>query len=468
MAHRLDPYGKSYEKSLTALIRLFIKKMDGQEQTTVRPFAFTIEPAAVSSFVSVDNGTNGRNGSPIADIPNDQTSLRFFDGRGVAQNEPKGGRMMSEEPITLTKRLVEFDTVNPPGKERECAHFLGEMLAASGCEVHYCEFAPARTCLIARFGDSSKPAICFSGHFDTVPLGERKWTYPPFEGRIVGDKLYGRGSSDMKGGVAAMVTAVLTAIGTTPDGLNVLLVVTAGEETGCAGSRFLAQTPQALGKIGALVVGEPTSNYPVLGHKGVLWIRAEVGGSSVHGSTPEKGDNAIYKLLEPIDRLRKLTFDLPPHAIFGSPTLNIGKVWGGQNINSVPDKAGFGIDIRTVIGQRNRAVFDNIRSIVGGDFQLKEIENMEPVFTDPDDPWIGRVFRVVSPYLGFRPEPRIISYGTDAAHLKTAGNNPPAIILGPGEPQMAHCTDEFCSVEKIETCVSIYSDLISEWTAYSG
>ena len=110
--------------------------------------------------------------------------------------------------IALTRSLLRFDTVNPPGRERDCAHLVGTMLQEWGFEVAYHEYEDTRTSVIARAGGvDSKPPLCLTGHLDVVPLGSRKWTKDPFSGEADGDRLYGRGSSDMKAGVAAILLA---------------------------------------------------------------------------------------------------------------------------------------------------------------------------------------------------------------------------------------------------------------------
>ena len=110
--------------------------------------------------------------------------------------------------VDLTRDLLRFDTVNPPGQERDCAHMAGSLLKDWGFSVEYSEYEPGRTSVIARAGGSDgKAPLCLTGHLDVVPLGTRKWSKDPFAGEADGDKLYGRGSSDMKAGVAAMLIA---------------------------------------------------------------------------------------------------------------------------------------------------------------------------------------------------------------------------------------------------------------------
>lgn len=143
--------------------------------------------------------------------------------------------------LSLTRRLLSFNTINPPGQERQCAHYLGRLLEDGGFKVAYHEFDEGRTSLVARLtGKPDRSAICFCAHMDTVPLGTMSWRRDPFRGEVDGDRIYGRGSSDMKAGIAAMVIAALRLRKFAKDTAGITLVFTAGEETGSLGASYLA------------------------------------------------------------------------------------------------------------------------------------------------------------------------------------------------------------------------------------
>ncbi len=360
--------------------------------------------------------------------------------------------------IELTRTLVRFETVNPPGREDACARFLGQILEAGGFHIAYHSFAPGRTNLIARspVPDGERGAIVLSGHLDTVPFGATTWRHDPTAADMAGGKIYGRGASDMKAGLAAMVLAALA------DGhdVPVTLVLTAGEETGCEGVRSLVQEGRLQGRVRALVVGEPTANQPLIGHKGALWLELEARGRSAHGSQPERGDNAICKAVEAINRLKDYRFDGICHPLLGQPTMNIGTIQGGANINSVPDRAVVGLDIRTVPGLGHAALVEALQSRCGDLVRFRILADMEGFASDQQDPWIQEVFRLVSPYLEEAPLPRGASYFTDAATLANAFGHPPTIILGPGEPSQAHQTDEYVTVQRIEDALSLYRSIL--------
>ncbi|WP_211274821.1 M20 family metallopeptidase [Thalassospira alkalitolerans] len=366
--------------------------------------------------------------------------------------------------VELTRQLVRFETVNPVNPEQGCVEYVGRLLAKNGFDISYHDFAPGRTNLIARIGGSDdRPPLCFTGHLDTVPLGQKEWSMPPFAAEISDGKIYGRGTSDMKSGVAAFVCAVIDIAAELADGPGVVLVITAGEETGCEGAAYLAGLDGVLGKAGAIIVAEPTSNYPYVGHKGALWIKALTEGVTAHGSMPELGVNAIYKASRAITKLEDFDFNIARHPVMGPPTLNVGTVDGGINVNSVPNRAEIGIDIRTIPGQDNDAILEHLSSYLGDDVTLAPVVNLEGVWTSPDDPWMQSVFTLMETILEQPIENKTAAYFTDASILTRAFDFVPTVVLGPGEAAMAHQTDEFCHVSRIEQAVDIYRQLAAQW-----
>lgn len=371
---------------------------------------------------------------------------------------------MSLSPVALTQTLVRFDTINPPGRERACADHLAALLEAAGFRVETHPLGEERASLTARAGgDPDRPALCFTGHIDTVPLGARPWARDPFGGEIAEGRLYGRGASDMKSGVAAFCLAAAALADRLPGTPGLELVITAGEETGCAGAGALARKAGALGRAGAIVVAEPSGNRPWVGHKGALWLNGATSGTTAHGSTPELGDNAVYKAARAIARLEDFDFNVARHPILGAPTLNVGTVQGGANVNSVPDRAEFGIDIRTIPGQDHDRLREQIGSYLGEQVALETALDLRGVWTEPDDAWAREVFAVVAEITGEPPAVEAASYFTDASELTPAYGNPPTLVLGPGEAAMAHQTDEYCLVERIGQAQEIYLELIRRW-----
>jgi len=375
--------------------------------------------------------------------------------------------MLPMDAVALTQTLVRMNTINPPGDEEQCTKYLTGLLSSAGFECASYSFAPQRTSLVARIGGvpGTKP-LCFTGHIDVVPLGTVPWSHDPFAAEIVDGKLYGRGTSDMKSGVAAFVTAALSLATQLKNGPGLVLVITAGEETGCEGAYHLAALNRAqgvLGEAGAMVVAEPTGNYPLVGHKGALWLKATTSGVTAHGSMPHLGDNAIHKAARAVNSLQEFDFVTPSHPLMGNPTLNIGTIRGGLNINSVPDSTEIGIDIRSVPGQEHAALLDRLRLHLPDGVNIEPMVNVESVYTSPDITWMQNVFEITERITGEKIQPRSVAFFTDASALKPAYDDVPTVILGPGEAAMAHQTDEYCRVDRIQQAVDIYCQIIRDW-----
>jgi len=366
---------------------------------------------------------------------------------------------------TLTRELLAFNTINPPGMERACARRLGAILEEAGYAVAYHEFAETRTSLIARIGgNGARLPICFTGHIDTVPLGAAPWSHDAFAGETDGDRVYGRGSTDMKSGIAAFIAAAVELAPRTARSPGVMLVITAGEEIGCEGARFLADR-QLLEPAGALVIAEPTANYPYIGHKGLAWFEVETRGVTAHGSMPEVGDNAIVKMAHAIGDLERFRFPIESHAVMGKPTLNVGTIRGGLNTNSVPDEARITIDTRTVPGIDHVHLCKSLAALLAPrGATVRKIVDCAPLYTEPDHEWVQRVFAACAPYSGGKPAPKTITFSTDGSDLKRGfGGAIPAVVLGPGEPKLAHQTDEWASMDRIDQSVDLFRTLMRDW-----
>ena len=364
--------------------------------------------------------------------------------------------------VELTQQLIRFNTVNPPGAERPCAEHLAALLVNAGFAVELIPFGEGRAQLRARIGGASdRLPLAFTGHLDTVPLGAQPWSADPFAANIVDGRLYGRGASDMKSGVAAFVTACIALADRLTSSPGITLLITAGEETGCTGAEALAAA--GLDPVGALIVAEPTGNKPLVGHKGALWLEAETKGVTAHGSMPEKGINAVYKAAHAVARLEEFDFNVARHGVLGAPTLNVGTIQGGLNINSVPDRALIGIDIRTIPAQNHGQIREQLSSYLGPEVALKTLLDARSVWTDPGNPWVGEVIRVAREVERVDDTIRAAPYFTDASALMLTLGSPPTVIIGPGELELAHQTDEYCLVSRIERATEIYSQLVRSW-----
>jgi succinyl-diaminopimelate desuccinylase len=371
--------------------------------------------------------------------------------------------------IELAQQLIGFDTSNPPGNELDCSRFLGALLSHAGFSVKDYAFGPRRVNLVARKGDlHAARSLCLVGHLDTVPPGTAPWKYPPFAATVLGDRIHGRGSCDMKSGIAAFVSAGIRFAARMPPDASLTLLFPGGEETGCEGSASLVDAGIDLSGFTGVIVAEPTLNRPLLGHKGALWLRARANGVAAHGAMPHFGVNAAVKAAKMILRLQDFCNGFAPHPVLGPATVNVGKVRAGHAINVVPDSAEVDIDLRTIPGMAH----DDLRRQVA-DWLAPEVADLETlvsvasVFTEPDHPWVRTAFSIVERELGRSLAGETASYFTDASALAPALGGAPLLILGPGDPRLMHQTDEFCEIAQVLQAERIYSAILVDTLGYS-
>ncbi|MEV0084073.1 M20 family metallopeptidase [Saccharopolyspora sp. NPDC050642] len=357
------------------------------------------------------------------------------------------------DPIALAQQLVRLDT--RAAGEKAAADLLAPMLTSAGFEVAVDEPRPDRANLVARFGTGTP--ITLTGHLDTVPADPATWSFDPHSGEIHGDRLRGRGSSDMKAGVAAIAAAAMHCARTSPDDLAVQLVFTFGEETGCEGAALLPE----LAPSPALLVAEPTANRIVLGHKGVLWLRLTAHGRSAHGSRPELGENALAALAETAVRIHRHA-GWPTSPTHGPATVNVGAFHSGVQPNLVPDRAELVLDIRTTpefTAAEARAAIGEL-ALPGTDFATEL--DLPGVATDPENPLARTIIDALRPADSDR-RPEYATYFTDASVLAAALGSPAVVIYGPGDPDQAHVTDETCSVTAIREATEALTRLLTTW-----
>jgi succinyl-diaminopimelate desuccinylase len=363
--------------------------------------------------------------------------------------------------ILLTQKLLSFNTINPPGNEDKITFYIGDILIENGFNVEYIRFEEGRYHLVAERGIFEEiPPIVFSGHFDTVPLGKQNWSADPFGGEINNGKLYGRGSSDMKGGLAAMIIAAIQAFEKDTPKSGIRLLFTAGEEKGCLGALHLINNYKKLGKAHCIIVGEPTANMPAIGHKGALYLNVSFSGKTAHSSMPHLGDNAIYKAARAIVKIETFDFKVEEDPILGLSTVNVGQVYGGLNINSVPDLAGFTIDCRTTTKVDHQMLLQQLRKEMGDVIIIEKLVDLNAITSNLNDPIVQNIYEICGIKHSTPEFLKIMPYLTDGSVLQPAYGGVPTIVLGPGQPEMAHQVNEFCSTEKLKEAVTIYKNII--------
>ena len=363
--------------------------------------------------------------------------------------------------VDLLQTLIQIPSVNPevdpqisPHGEKNVAEFLSDFLTPLGFETRLEEVEPGRPNLIARApGPQDRPRILLGPHLDTVETSGM--TIAPFRAEIKEGKIYGRGSSDTKGPMAAMLWALhqnAQQLSQLPVAVDFVAFI--GEETRQLGSKHFAKNHSSDYQFA--IIGEPTSLQAVYCSKGSLWATLETSGKSAHSSQPELGENAIWKLLEGLKKLqgpllKKLKES--SHPILGSSTMNLGKITGGTVANIVPAHASAEIDIRSVpsLIKEQKAV-DILKDHLDG-LTLVRFSESPPMEIDEKHPWLQKLQKI-DQNLTLTGAP----WFSDAAHLSAAGL--PSICLGPGSIDQAHTADEFITIADLEQGADWFSKFI--------
>jgi succinyl-diaminopimelate desuccinylase len=376
-----------------------------------------------------------------------------------------------DEVVALLSKLVRTQSPNPPGDTRAVAQVVGDYLEAAGIPVEMVGSDETRPSVIARLGDGKGPILGFNSHLDTVGTGSRgDWTREPFSGEVADGRIWGRGSGDAKGSVAAMCVAA-TQLHKTRDSWSgrVLLALVADEETGGQGSRFLLTNGHT--DADAWVIGEMTRNRVAIVERGLIWLRIETLGHTAHASTPDKGVSAIDKMLDLLQRIR--TELVPPmramkHPLTPPSSLNIGLIEGGVQANVVADRCSVVLDRRLLPGERPEAFEADVRRLLSeltesdGGFQAR-VETLlvgPPIETDPNDPLVLAV-RDASVELGLADEPIGFDQSCDGRFYAELGI--PTVILGPGDPGLAHTAREHVVADELATAVNLYAGLAARY-----
>ncbi|GAB4181244.1 MAG: ArgE/DapE family deacylase [Terrimicrobiaceae bacterium] len=345
---------------------------------------------------------------------------------------------------SLLRELIRIPSVNPEGEpgvaepgEGELAKYLADWLGKRGADVELREVVPGRPNVIGRFPSAlpGSPRLLLAPHTDTVSVAGM--TIDPFGGEIQEGRIWGRGASDTKGPMAAMLTAIdrcqsiLSGLG-----WEIWFAGLMGEEAGLLGSRSLA----AEEKFDMVIVGEPTELATVCAHKGSGTVRICAEGRSAHASTPEAGTNAIDRALGSLECLRAAFRHCAAgvsHQVLGGPTLSVGTIRGGTKSNVIPDHCLIEVDLRTVPGFEAEAVVAAAES----EGVKLDLRTAPPLDTDPGHPLIRKLSD-----LGAAPS--WAPWFCDAAAFAAVGT--PAVALGPGSIAQAHTADEWIAVEDLE------------------
>jgi acetylornithine deacetylase len=381
----------------------------------------------------------------------------------------------SGDAVALTRELVRVDSRNPtlvsgaPGEGR-VARVLAEVLAAWGFDVDVREAAPGRPNVIARVGKSrGGRSLMLNGHIDVV--GVEGMTHAPWDASVRDGRLYGRGASDMKAGVAAMCAAAARATSASGGSLDGEIIITAvvDEEYSSVGTRAVVADGI---RADAAIVTEPTNLAIMPAHKGFVWVDVVVHGRAAHGSKWDVGVDAIRHaglLLAALDALDAELLPARQHALLGRPSLHASTIEGGIGLSTYPDRCHFTIERRTIPRESTAAVMSEIEEAFTRvrarrpdlNAAVSLIFEQPPSDVSVDAP-IVRALDGAIRACGEEVNVTGMSAWTDAAILNEAGI--PAICFGPGDIALAHAAEEYVRVEEIERATLVLAALAMEWT----
>ena len=366
----------------------------------------------------------------------------------------------------LLSDLVSRPSVNPMGRplqgpeiyEYRVTAFLEEFFRSLGVPFERQPVAPLRENIVARYDSpGARRTIILEAHQDTVPTDNM--TIEPFTPKIEGDRLYGRGSCDIKGGLAAMLAAFARLVRAKPSGAaNVIMACSVDEEYTTLGVRRLAQTIKA----DMAVVAEPTQLNIVHTHKGICRWYLTVQGKSCHSSTPEKGENAIYRMARVVSAIEKFASKLRTSRsdpLLGPPTMSVGRIEGGTSVNTVPDRCTIEIDRRIIPGENPLDAPKELIAFLRGegriDFPFEcavPWSHKEALSPKGADELIARLGAAINSVKGSH-QLMAVPYGTDAPALAEAGI--PTVVFGPDDIAKAHTCDEWVSLAEVEQATEI-------------
>ena len=389
-------------------------------------------------------------------------------------NLPEQSRLPidKEALIQFTQKLVRCRSWNPPGDEAEVTALVAGQMEAFGMEVRLSQAAPKRNNVYGRLRGRGKGKghLLLVSHLDTVPPGSKTWERDPLSGDIANGRLHGRGSADMKAGLAAILFAAGALAGSV-DSLSGDLIVagTVGEEVDCLGAKQLVQDGILEG-VNAIAIPEPSGSELFVAHKGALWVRISVKGRSAHGSRPDLGINAILHMNETIQRVMEANWEAPAHPLLGHPTINIGTIAGGTSPNIVPDLAEITIDFRTLPSQSHNQIVDQLslmlaelrEQVPGYQAEMQVINDRAAVSTSVEDAFIQAAQQAGMRLWNRELKPQGVTYYTDASVLAPACGKP-VLIFGPGQAEQAHQTDEWVGTEDVYQAAQFYLELASNW-----
>jgi succinyl-diaminopimelate desuccinylase len=368
--------------------------------------------------------------------------------------------------IPILRNLIQLNTENPPGKTSEILTWINNWAKKEKIESNIQEYEKGKGNIILKIGEADR-SILICGHLDTVPLGNRRnWDYDPLGAESIGGYIYGRGSADMKGGVAAILGSLKTLksrLHKKDLKYNIIFLGTSDEEVGLGGA-IASLKLGILKSCDFLIIPEPTGKKVGIAEKGVLWISVNSKGVSAHGSTPSKGVNAIEEMVKLFPYLHEIV-PKDQNDILGRSTLNIGVFKGGKSANVVPEEAVIHCDYRLVPPYQPSEFAYTVEKEISkfarespAKFTCEVKQTMSAIQTSIQNPFVKKFMTTVTDHSVIG-----LDYGTDGAVL--VENSPkelPFVIFGPGNPKRIHVANERVKTIDVQAVEEIFTEFLFE------
>lgn len=389
--------------------------------------------------------------------------------------------------VETTCELLSFNTANPPGETIGIIEYIEGYFEALSVDTERITSDPAKPNLVATVPGASETTLLYLGHIDTVPFDSAKWTFDPL-GEVDDNRVYGRGATDMKGALAAMMEAVRELVATT-DPLPVTLKLAFVSDEEVAGDAGLPTVlEQTTLDADACVIGETTCQYGnhsvTVADRGSLWLTLKAFGESAHGSRPVLGENAIDALYEAVEDIRETARNypqtIPPEVdpiitesvafyepvmtekaareLFRKPTVNLGLFEGGNSINTVPDTATARVDIRASPGVDTAPILERINESVNSHdgVELVDVSRSIGTYESLDGPLIEAITETANEVTDAKIFRRSATGGGDVKTLRNRGVSTVEFAFG---TDTVHATDEYITIDDLVKNTQVFTRL---------
>lgn len=377
----------------------------------------------------------------------------------------------SLEEVALTQQLVQIESSNPGTYEGNVSDFVYEWLSKNTCaEVVREKVHDGRYNVIAKLhGKVSSPNLVYICHMDTVPIGDG-WHCDALKADIVNGKMYGRGSCDMKSGLAAGMLAFRNiAAMKTELAHDFLFIATVNEEDTMTGAEQVVHD----GYVNAesyVLDAEPTNHLIQVAHKGKTWFRLKAHGLAAHASTPQKGHSAIAAMAEIICAINRKVAELPVHKEMGESSATFGLINGGTNVNIVPDECSTTIDMRLVPPTTNEesiklvedAIAEGVAKVPGTSCEYEVFAQRPSIDKDDDSFLLAKLKKATAAVNGQEAVVDFFPGYTDTAVIAAMTGNRNCMSYGPGDLGVAHKPDEYVECSDITRCVKVLTALAED------